>query len=251
MREDDKIPKGWVETTLKDIVNYTIDNRGRNPEYYTDTGIPVIDNFMIKGDRDVDLNLTKRFIDENLYETFIRKYLKPKDVIITLVGNGYGNVSIAPNFKSVIIQNTVGLRANSNGDNYFIFYNLSYRKKRLTDLNRGAAQPSIKVGDLMQVKINLPPIQEQKAIASILTSFDDKIELLQAQNETLETIAQTIFKEWFGKYQVGDELPEGWRVGILGDVATHSKVSVRPFENPKVEYFHFSLPAYDDGLKPI
>ena len=125
MREDDKIPKGWVETTLKDIVNYTIDNRGRNPEYYTDTGIPVIDNFMIKGDRDVDLNLTKRFIDENLYETFIRKYLKPKDVIITLVGNGYGNVSIAPNFKSVIIQNTVGLRANSNGDNYFIFYNLS------------------------------------------------------------------------------------------------------------------------------
>jgi type I restriction enzyme S subunit len=37
-------------------------------------------------------------------------------------------------------------------------------------------------------------------------------------NKTLETTAQTIFKEWFGKYQIGDELPEGWRVGKLGDI---------------------------------
>jgi type I restriction enzyme S subunit len=42
-----------------------------------------------------------------------------------------------------------------------------------------------------------------------------KIELLQAQNKTLETTAQTIFKEWFGKYKIGDELPEGWRVELL------------------------------------
>jgi type I restriction enzyme S subunit len=47
-----------------------------------------------------------------------------------------------------------------------------------------------------------PLIEEQKAIAQILTAFDDKIELLQTQNKTLETTAQTIFKEWFGKYQI-------------------------------------------------
>ena len=41
---------------------------------------------------------------------------------------------------------------------------------------------------------------------------------LQAQNKTLETMAQTIFKEWFGKYQIGDDLPEGWRVGELRDL---------------------------------
>jgi type I restriction enzyme S subunit len=44
------------------------------------------------------------------------------------------------------------------------------------------------------------------------------IENLQAQNKTLETTAQTIFKEWFGKYQIGDVLPDGWRVGKLGEV---------------------------------
>ena len=64
------------------------------------------------------------------------------------------------------------------------------------------------------ITINPP---EQKAIAKVLTSFDDKIELLQAQNKTLETMAQTIFKEWFGKYQIGDELPEGWRVGEFSE----------------------------------
>src|SRR5690554_689225 len=65
--------------------------------------------------------------------------------------------------------------------------------------------------------INLPPLPEQKSIAQVLTAFDDKIENLRAQNQTLETFAQTIFQEWFGKYQVGDELPEGWRVGKLGE----------------------------------
>jgi type I restriction enzyme S subunit len=62
------------------------------------------------------------------------------------------------------------------------------------------------------LKATITVLLEQKAIAQILTAFDDKIELLQAQNKTLETTAQTIFKEWFGKYQIGDELPEGWRV---------------------------------------
>ena len=67
-------------------------------------------------------------------------------------------------------------------------------------------------------RVALPPLPEQKAIAKVLTAFDDKIELLQAQNNTLETMAQTIFKEWFGKYQIGDELPEGWKVGDIYNV---------------------------------
>lgn len=51
----------------------------------------------------------------------------------------------------------------------------------------------------------------------MLSSFDHKIELLRTQSETLEKIAQTIFQEWFGKYEVEDDLPEGWKVGKLGD----------------------------------
>ena len=83
----------------------------------------------------------------------------------------------------------------------------------------GTTQKYITLGELRNFPIIIPPNQNVKnSIVSILTSFDDKIELLQAQNKTLEELAQTVFKEWFGKYKVGDELPKGWREGKLGEV---------------------------------
>jgi type I restriction enzyme S subunit len=75
--------------------------------------------------------------------------------------------------------------------------------------------PILNKSTFESISLSIPPLPEQQAIASILSSFDDKTELLKEQNKTLETMAQTIFKEWFGKYSVGDELPEGWRVGKL------------------------------------
>ena len=67
--------------------------------------------------------------------------------------------------------------------------------------------------------LSIPPLPEQVAIAGMLSSFDAKIELLREQNQTLEKTAQTIFYEWFGKYSVEypENLPEGWRVGKLGE----------------------------------
>jgi type I restriction enzyme S subunit len=83
----------------------------------------------------------------------------------------------------------------------------------------GSAQKALTISGLKEMSLNLPPLPEQKAIANVLIAFDDKIELLQQQNQTLETIAQTIFKQWFGKYQLDDELPEGWRVGKLEEIS--------------------------------
>jgi len=213
---DDK----WTQTTLGEVVELIIDNRGRNPKQYFESGIPVIDNVLITGERKIDLTKTRRFIGEETFQNFIRKYGEAGDVLVTLVGNGYGNLAVHPNEKSVIIQNTVGLRMKKTlSDNLFIFYYLSINKKKITDLNRGAAQPSVKVGDLLNIKISLPPLSEQKAIAAVLSSLDDKIELLREENKTLEAIGQTFFKEWFGKYSVDrpEDLPEGWRVGRLGE----------------------------------
>ena len=98
----------------------------------------------------------------------------------------------------------------------YLFYKL--KTYDLESLNVGSAVPSLTTAVLNQFPFSIPNIPEQKAIAKVLTAFDDKIELLQAQNKTLETMAQTIFKEWFGKYQIGDDLPDGWRVGRLRDL---------------------------------
>jgi len=214
-------------TTLGDVVDTIIDNRGRNPDSYSISGIPVIDNVLITGERRIDLDQAKRFIDESTYSSFIRKYNQEGDVLITLVGNGYGNIALSPKERSVIIQNTIGLRCNDISNNSFIFYYLSLNKKLITDLNIGAAQPSVKVGDLLSINVLLPPISEQRAIAAVLSSLDDKIELLREQNKTLEATAQAIFKEWFVNFAVNGKklkgnsktgLPEGWRMGKLTEM---------------------------------
>ena len=64
----------WEQRKLKETIEYIVDNRGKNPDYYCSEGIPVIDNFMIRNSLYPDLNTATRFIDENLYQNFIRKY---------------------------------------------------------------------------------------------------------------------------------------------------------------------------------
>jgi len=259
-------PKKRKTAPIKDVVDIVIDNRGRNPEYYVPQGIPVIDNVLIKGERKIDLDEARRFIDENIYSSFIRKYNQESDVLITLVGNGYGNVALSPNDKSIIMQNTIGLRCNNLGDNTFLFYNLSLNKRLLTDLNIGAAQPSIKVGDLLNVELIFPPISEQRAIAAVLSSLDDKIELLREQNKTLEVTAQAIFKEWFVNFNfpgatgkmIDSELgkiPEGWRIGGLVEdkISKFVKTNIDHFDGTKdyVETSNVNLSNFVGNFEKI
>ena len=103
----------------------------------------------------------------------------------------------------------------------YLFRSRSFRKT-VAQYSTMTTRASLNGDSIKRMSFEFPPIQEQKAIANVLTAFDDKIENLRAQNQTLEQTAQTIFKEWFGKYQIGDELPEGWRVGTLGEVISKS-----------------------------
>lgn len=74
---------------------------------------------------------------------------------------------------------------------------------------------------------HLPPLPEQQAIAAVLSSFDDKIELLRAENQTLEQMGQELFKERFCKWKIGDELPEGWRVGKITEIIRRESISYK------------------------
>ncbi|MFK5915722.1 MAG: restriction endonuclease subunit S [Woeseiaceae bacterium] len=191
----------WEKKQLSDVVELIIDNRGRNPKSYATEGIPVIDNFLITSDGEANLGIVKRFIDEETYNSFLRKHIQKDDVLMTLVGNGYGKVATTPIERCAIIQNTIGLRCNKNNNNQFLYYLLKSNRESLINLNRGAAQPSIKVGDVLNLEFKFPPIEKQKRIASILVSLDKKIELNRQTNQTLEQIAQAIFKSWFVDFE--------------------------------------------------
>jgi type I restriction enzyme S subunit len=77
----------------------------------------------------------------------------------------------------------------------FLFYQL--KTIDFANLNVGSAVPSLTTKVLNEVDISLPPLEEQKAIAEVLSSLDDKIDLLHRQNQTLESLAQTLFRQWF------------------------------------------------------
>ncbi len=75
---------------------------------------------------------------------------------------------------------------------YFWFKNID-----INEMDSGSAIPSTSRDEVYDLDINLPPLPEQKAIASVLSSLDDKIDLLHRQNKTLETMAETLFRQWF------------------------------------------------------
>ena len=124
--------------------------------------------------------------------------------------------------------------------------------------NSTSAYPSIRPGDLEQLPFSLPPLPEQRAIAHILGTLDDKIELNRRMNETLDQMARAIFQDWFVDFgpvraklegrepyltpelwdlfpdrlvdsELG-EVPEGWGVKALGEVAKECRRGVKPGE---------------------
>lgn len=145
------------------------------------------------------------------------------------------------------------------------FFGLSAFKEHIRSIAVGATMPSLNTSLLSEIAVPHPPnIEEQRAIAHILGTLDDKIELNRRSNETLEAMARALFKAWFVDFEpvraklegrwlrdqslpglpahlydlfpdrlveseLG-EIPEGWGVGLLGDVAVHPRRSVQPAE---------------------
>ena len=149
----------------------------------------------------------------------------------------------------------------------------------------GAAIPRVILKDFKRAIINVPPLKEQRTIAHILGTLDDKIELNRKQNETLEAMARALFKAWFvdfepvrakmeGRWVRGQslpglpahlfdlfpdklveselgEIPEGWRSYAFDDVAQQGKGTVNPGNSIQDAFTHYSLPAFDSAQTPI
>lgn len=110
----------------------------------------------------------------------------------------------------------------------------------------GSAIPRVVLKDFKKVPVLLPSLPEQKAIASVLSSLDDKIELLHRQNKTLESMAEMLFRQWFV-----EEAQENWEEETLSSIAEHKKINIRPDQHPETIYNHYSIPAFDDGKHPV
>ncbi|MFX6503597.1 type I restriction enzyme endonuclease domain-containing protein [Acinetobacter baumannii] len=112
----------------------------------------------------------------------------------------------------------------------------------------GATMPSINTQILKDIPISYPSFPEQKVIASVLSSLDDKIDLLHRQNKTLETMAETLFRQWFI-----EEAKEDWEEMALGNLITvkESDKLAEELKLTEYEYAFYSAVAENESAKEL
>ena len=170
---------------------------------YQNTGIPVLRGTNLSfGDCYLKLDELV-FISETLAARYSRSLAYPQDVVFTKKGT-LGSVGIIPinavYSKFFISSNQMkGSWNRSIVAPYFVYYFFSAKltQERLIREASVTGVPKINLGYLRKFKIPLPPLAEQKRIAAVLGALDAKIENNRKMNETLEAMAQAIFKSWF------------------------------------------------------
>lgn len=158
----------------------------------------------------------------------------------------------------------------SNSDYIYYLTRSEYVRSNAIQMMTGTSgRQRVEKSALEDLDVTIPDLPTQTAIAEILSSLDDKIELNNKINAELETLAQTLFKQWFVDFEFPNEngdpykssggemvdselgqIPKGWEVGNLTEIAELSKKSVKPFDSPNEIFFHYSLPEFDSGKMP-
>ncbi len=157
------------------------------------------------------------------------------DVLLNITGDSVARCCQAPDhvLPARVNQHVAIIRPNSAElDATFLRYFLvspRMQARMLMFAAAGATRNALTKVMIEDFVVPKPDIIEQQAIVSVLGTLDDKIELNRRMNETLEALAQTIFKNWFVD-AAATKLPKGWRAGTLGEVAENPRRSIQPDE---------------------
>lgn len=198
----------WEEVKLGDIAKFkngkSIDEDKRNDEY----------NVKIYGSNGIIGKTDQPLIEDEV-------------IIIGRVGAYCGSVQFS-NQPAWITDNAIACDIQK-GNTKFVYYYL--KTIPIRKMAGGSAQPLINQSILKNLKINIPSLEEQNYISNILSTFDKKIRNNNKMNQTLEEMAQTIYKSWFVDFEpfqnkkfVESELgliPEGWEVVSLHSLANY------------------------------
>ena len=221
-------PKGWKMTTLGEVAEKIFSGgtpSTQRADFYDGT-IPWLRTQEVNFNYiyDTDIKITEEGLNNSS-----AKWVPENSVIIAMYGNSAGRTAFSK-IRMTTNQACCNFIADKEkSDAMFIFFNLRGRYLEIEGMANGGAQQNLSGLVLKELRLNLPPLPEQRAIAAVLSSLDNKIELLRAQNKTLEASAQAIFKEWFVNFNfpgatgkmIDSELgkiPKGWRVGKIKDL---------------------------------
>jgi type I restriction enzyme S subunit len=164
-------------------------------------------------------------------DRFEKKILPANSILVTCIGSDMGKVVM--NWESCITNQQINaIVPNTSVNNNFLYYRLISIYDTLRILGGdGTAVPIVNKSDFENIKIEIPPLPEQIRIASILSSLDDKIDLLHRENKTLEAMAETLFRQWFI-----EEAKEDWEEKHLSDYVIDTLGGDWGKENPEGDF---------------
>lgn len=207
-------------------------------------------------------------IDDSQAQDLRNVTVEKDDVLLNITGDSVARCcQVVPDILPARVNQHVAIiRTQSNVLNArflrYVLVSPSIQSHLLALASAGATRNALTKAMIETLSLKVPLIDEQRAISHILGTLDDKIELNHKQNATLEAMARTLFKAWFvdfepvrakveGRWRSGQSLPglpkylfdlfpdrlvdsglgqipEGWRIGSLGEVAAHPRRSVQP-----------------------
>lgn len=244
---------------------------------FTNEGVPVI---KIRNIVPPSIDFSDvQYVSEDLYKEKEKYSLDYNDILISMTGSNVNQIASAVGKigrvrvknKKLLLNQRVGkivIIDDSKCNEDFLYYYLiqdDVRYKLAASASGSANQANINPIQIKSIDIKLPPLDEQKAIAKILSDLDEKIEVNNQINDNLEKIAQAIFKQWFVDFEFPNEkgepykssggemieselgkIPKGWRVDILNnlvrEIITGKTPSTKKSENYGDKYPFVTIP---------
>ena len=252
------------------------------PDEFVDRGVAFIRAADIDSGRVLFDSASK--INERAHHRITKGIGAPGDVLLSHKGT-VGKVAFVPNDAPLFVcspQTTFWrTRDQDRLDGKYLYAFLrspDFHAQLATRAGETDMAPYVSLTSQRGLCVTMPPIGTQRAIAHILGTLDDKIELNRRMNETLEAIARTLFKSWFIDFdpvrakaegrdpglpkELADlfpdsledselgEIPRGWELGCFGNVVEQLRDRENPLISPVALFNHFSIPAFDDGQWP-
>lgn len=164
------------------------------------------------------VNATAKTLSEKGVAEVKNALLPPDSVCVSCIGSDLGKVVITTENTVTNQQINSIIVDKEHFDVSFIYYAMLILGKKLNFISKtSTAVPIVNKSSFSSYEIMCPSLEQQKTIAAILSSLDSKIECNREINDNLQQQAQALYKQYF-PYSVGDELPDGWRIGSVGEI---------------------------------
>ncbi|EJR57269.1 hypothetical protein IIO_04796 [Bacillus cereus VD115] len=255
------IPIEWGVETIENVLEEIIDYRGKTPKKANE-GIETLSAKSVKNGY-IDYS-NAYYISPKTYKEFMVRGFPKKDDILLTTEAPLGNVAKLNKDNVAIAQRLLTLRGKENymTNEYLMYYLMSViGQHQLHSRATGTTVTGIKQSEFRKIFITVPTFHEQKSIANILSSLDEKIETNNQINKKLEEMAQAIYKQWFVDFEFPNEdgepykssggamveselgmIPEGWECSKATDQfivqsGGTPKTSVTEYWNGEIPFF--------------